>query len=132
MIITGLIVGGLYGGLLGVNISSENTQIALVVFEIAFLLIVVTNILMGISSTDSIKRNHACIIKTTSYTFAVAILLVVVNFVTTFATDTTDPINSNVAMMPLTIVSIFFSIVHICSTLMFSRVVALQRIAEAR
>lgn len=85
MIISGLIVGGLYGGLLAVNIS-DDPQPALFAIEVAFLLIVVTNILMGIRSKDSIKRNHACIAKTTTFTFTVGILLVVANFVTTIVT----------------------------------------------
>ena len=105
---------------------------ALVVIEVAFLLIIVTNILMAMGSAESIKKNHACIAKTCMFTFTLAIVLVVGNFVTTIVSFTTDPFGSNFAIMPITIVSIFFSIVHICSTLIFSRVVASQRIIEAR
>ena len=75
VMISGLIVGGLYGGLIAVNTSSGNSQVALVVIEVAFLLIIVTNILMAMGSAESIKRNHACIAKTCMFTFTLAIVL---------------------------------------------------------
>jgi len=88
----------------------------LIVFQAPVLVVILINIVMVSRSVDSIKRSHVCVQKTSKFTNALNIILVLTNLSTAVA----QPFTTNSSSMPFALAMSVFLIIHAISVYMLT------------
>lgn len=138
MLISGIIAAALAVTTLIFAIDACRGDFYLLIFPIIFLVIIAFNFIIASGDIEKQKRKAPSFAKTFALRIAISILSVVGNILTTTVMFSTvdDPFDFNFAIIPLTMVSSFIMIVHICGSsayqLTLNRNVAFEKkLAEA-